>query len=151
MNSLSRNTEMSHKNLEEDNITSPNKIYIPNERENISPFNMDMNLGMPSEVKNMNKETERIQNKNSENRRIIDRIKMNCCCIYFWFCFARKKKNIQNILLDEGMNVIVENLDIMNIFNKIYIADIIGQSLKKNENIFDMSDTCKQKLQDLVK
>ena len=151
MNSISRNTEASHKNLEEDNLRSPNEIYIPNERENISPFNMDMNLGMPSEVKNMNKETERIQNKNSENRRIIDRINMNCCCIYFWFCFARKKKNIQNILLDEGMNVIAENLDIMNIFNKIYIADIIGQSLKKNENIFDMSDTCKQKLQDLVK
>ena len=151
MNSLSRNTETSHKNLEEDNLRSPNEINIPNERENISPFNMDMNFGMPSELKNMNKETERIQNKNSENRRIIDRIKMNCCCIYFWFCFARKKKNIQNILLDEGMNVIVENLDIMNIFNKIYIADIIGQSLKKSENIFDMSDTCKQKLQDLVK
>ena len=109
-----------------------------------------MDFRPPSEEKNVNKETERINSKDSENRRIIDRIKMNCFCIYFWFCFSRKRKNIQNILLDEGKNIIVENLDIMNLFNKIYIADKIGQSLKKTGNIVEMSDICKQKMQDLA-
>ena len=70
---------------------------------------------------------------------------MNCCCIYFWFCFARKKKNVQNILLDEGMDIIIENLDIMNIFRKIYNINKIEQSLKVNE-IINMSNKCKQKL-----
>ena len=151
MNSLSKITEASHKYLEEDNLRSSNEINVPKDRENVSPSNMNLDVGMPSELKIMNKSTKTIQSKNSENRRIVDRIKMNCCCICFWFCFARKKKNIQKILLDEGMNIIVENLDIINIFNKIYIANIIGQSLKKTENIFEMSETCKQKMQDLVK
>ena len=93
------------------------------------------------------KETER----GGENRRIIDRIKMKCCCVYFWFCFARKKKNIQNILLDEGMRVIVEKLDIINIFKKIYSTEFIEKSLKIKGNVFEMSDTCKQKMKLYIK
>lgn len=87
----------------------------------------------------------------SENRQIIDKIKMKCYCVYLWFCFARKKKNIENILLDEGMRVVVENLDIINIFKKIHDAELIGETLRKGENLFEMSDTCKQKMQALNK
>ena len=71
----------------------------------------------------------------SENRQIIDKIKMKCYCVYLWFCFKRKKKNIENILLDEGMRVVVENLDIINIFKKIHDAELIGETLRKGENL----------------
>ena len=74
---------------------------------------------------------------------------MNCCCVYFWFCFARKKKNIQNILLDEGIDIIVENLDIMNVFKRIYNFKKIEQSLKVNE-IIGISDKCNIKLSELT-
>lgn len=87
--------------------------------------------------------------KNGENRRIIERIKMKCYCVYLWFCFARKKKTIENILLDEGMRLVVEKLDIINIFKRIHDADFIEEALKKGDNLFEMSDTCKQKLHSL--
>lgn len=126
--------------IEEDNlkgIDSNNNIY--NKDKNANRVNENM---VHSEVKMVEKETDR----GGKNRRIIDRIKMKCCCVYFWFCFARKKKNIQNVLLDEGMRVIVEKLDIINIFKKIYSTEFIEQSLKIKGNMFEMSDTCKQKM-----
>ena len=43
------------------------------------------------------------------------------------------------------MDIIIENLDIMNIFRKIYNINKIEQSLKVNE-IINMSNKCKQKL-----
>ena len=126
--------------IEEDNlkgIDSNNNIYNKDKNANLVNENM-----VQSEVKMVEKETDR----GGKNRRIIDRIKMKCCCVYFWFCFARKKKNIQNVLLDEGMRVIVEKLDIINIFKKIYSTEFIEQSLKIKGNMFEMSDTCKQKM-----
>ena len=121
----------SNKNLNEDTLKNRNENNMYN---NSKDTNM---INIASE--------ERIVNKENKNRSIIDTIKMNCCCIYFWFCFARKKKNVQNILLDEGMDIIIENLDIMNIFRKIYNINKIEQSFKVNE-IINMSDKCKQKL-----
>jgi len=61
-------------------------------------------------------------------RKIIDKIKINkkrtCCC----FLCTRKKRNIQNILLDEGMRIITEKLDILNMFKKMFRDE------KKQEN-----------------
>ena len=141
--SLSRNDEMTNKNLEEGNLKNPNENDINNIQKDINMFNIK------SEEIIINKE---IVNT-GENRRIIDRIKMNTCCLYFWFCFARKKKNIQNILLDEGLDIIIENLDIMNIFKKIYNMNMIENSMKSNGNCLDinMSDNCKLKLQELFR
>ena len=96
-------------------------------------YNKDKVINMQSEIKMAdNKETDR----GYEDRRIIDRIKMRCCCVYFWLCFARKKKNIQNVLLDEGMKIIKEKLDIINIFKKIYSIEFIEKTLKiKGRNV----------------
>ena len=132
---------MTNKNLEEDNLKNQNENNIYNNQNNVYISNIK------SEDKIVNKEIER----KGEGRKIIDRIKLNCCCIYFWFCFARKKKNIQNILLDEGMDIIIENLDIMNIFKKIYNMNMIENSLKSNGNSWNMSDNCKIKLQELFR
>ena len=139
--SISKNNELTNKNLEEDHLKNPDEIDIYNNDNpnNVNHFNNGH--GMPSEDKFMNKETER----NIYSRRIVDRIKVNCCCIYFWFCFARKKKNTQNVLWDEGMDILVENLDIMNIFKKVYNMNLVEETLKVNE-LFDMSEKCKTKI-----
>ena len=136
--SLSKNNELTSKNLAEDNLKNMDDINIYNNRNDVNKFNFVSS--MKSEDKFV-KETER----NRDDRRIIDRIKINCCCIYFWFCFARKKKNIQNVLLDEGKDIIVENLDIMNISKKIYNMNKLEETIRVNE-IFEMSDKCKTKL-----
>ena len=130
-----------NKNTVEEDIlkgTDMNNIY---NKDKITNAGNAENM-MQSEVKMVHKETDR----GCENRRIIDRIKMKCCCVYFWFCFARKKKNIQNVLLDECMRVIVEKLDIINIFKKIYSTEFIEKTLKIKGNMLEMSDTCKQKI-----
>ena len=84
-----------------------------------------------------------------DKRNIITRIKFNKCCIYFFFLCAKRRKNVQNILLNEGMAIITQNLDVINIFNKIYrdgkIEDII-----KNHTL-KMSDECTNKLVRLKK
>ena len=47
--------------------------------------------------------------------------------------------------MDEGKDIIVENLDIMNVFKKIYNMNKLEETIKANE-IFEMSDKCKTKL-----
>ena len=89
------------------------------------------------------------KNKEVEKRNYITKIKLNKCCIYFFFLCAKRRKNAQNILINEGMSVITQNLDILNIFNKIYregkIEDII-----KNRTL-KMSDECVNRLIKLKK
>jgi hypothetical protein len=87
---------------------------------------------------------EKIKNQEIEKRNIITHIKINKCYICFFFLCIKRRKNIQNILINEGMSVITQNLDVVNIFNKIYrdgkIEDII-----KNHTI-KMSDECVNRL-----
>jgi hypothetical protein len=82
-------------------------------------------------------------NQNKDN--IISKIKIKRASIYCGFLFIRKRKTIENILLDEGMNLIKEKLDIFYIFDIIYRSGKIHEKLVKEE-IFEMSDKCKKKL-----
>ena len=77
---------------------------------------------------------------------IINKIKMNKFCTYFCFLCVRKRKNMENILIDEGMKVITEKLDIMNLFKKIVRDEIIQEREKINDDLIEMSDECKAKL-----
>ena len=143
INANSGKNEMNIKNIEENELKSPNEIYDYKDKYQENINNIDNAAQFEGKEK-----TERNED---ENRRIIDRVKMKCCCIYFWFCFARKKKNIDNVLLDEGMRIIVENLDIINIFKKIHSADIIEKTLKARGSLIEMSEECKQKIHFLNK
>ena len=125
---------LTNKNLNEENLKSPTPDLNIQSNEKLGGI-----LSMNEKI--INKEIGEKNSNIGESSQIIDRIKMNYCCIYFWFCFARKKKNIQNILLDECMNIIIENLDIMNIFKKIHAIDTIGGFLKETEHI-NMSNRC---------
>ena len=143
INANSGKNEMNIKNIEENELKSPNEIYDYKDKYQENINNIDNAAQFEGKEK-----TERNED---ENRRIIDRVKMKCCCIYFWFCFARKKKNIDNVLLDEGMRIIVENLDIINIFKKINSAEIIEKTLKARGSLIEMSEECKQKIHFLNK
>jgi len=59
------------------------------------------------------------ENENGNNKapKIMDKIKLNRACIYCCFFCARKRKNVENILLDEGINIICEKLDLINLFH----------------------------------
>ena len=76
---------------------------------------------------------------------IISEIKLNKFKIYFCFLCIRKAKNVQNILLDEGMKIINEKLDILNLFRKIYKDDIANEKFTKID-FKKMSEECRENL-----
>lgn len=85
--------------------------------------------------------------KDEENRGIINKIKINKICIYLCFLCVRNRKNTENILLNEGKKLIMEKLDIRNIFKKLYRDD---ENLNDEKGI-NMSETCKNSLQEIYK
>jgi len=94
-------------------------------------------------INNCNTNIKEEFNQNKEN--IISKIKIKRCSIYFCFLFIRKRKTVENVLLDEGMNIINEKLNIFNIFDKMYTSEKIHEKLIKQE-IFEMSNEGKKKL-----
>ena len=62
----------------------------------------------------------------------------------FFIC-AKKRKNINNYVLDEGIKIIIEKLDILNIFRKMFKEEKIGD---KNASgyFIGMTEECKQKI-----
>ena len=65
------------------------------------------------------------------------------CC--FW-CTSRKK-NVNKVLFEEGSKVITERLDIMDMFNDLYIIGIMQQKLGIEAKGMNMSDRCKNNFQ----
>ena len=65
------------------------------------------------------------------------------CC--FW-CSSRKR-NVNKVLFEEGSKLITERLDIMNMFNDLYIIGIMQQKLGIDAKGMNMSDRCKNNLQ----
>ena len=60
------------------------------------------------------------------------------CC--FWF--TNKKKNVNRALFEEGSKIITERLDIMNMFNHLFIADIVQKKIGVEARGINMSENC---------
>ena len=99
------------------------------------------NIKEPNIFKN-NKETEK------ESKKKINKVRLSKLNIYFCLCCARKRKNLENILIDEGMSIISERLDIMNIFIKLFRDEKIQENLHKPDT-FEISDECKRKIKEI--
>ena len=76
---------------------------------------------------------------------LVKKIRMNRACIYLWFCFVRRRRITENVLLNEGMDLISKRLDIFNIFEKIYKAEQRNEPL--TNKVFSMSNECKTALE----
>ena len=85
-----------------------------------------------------------------KNEYLIKTIKLNILCIHFGFCCLRSINNINNILLDEGMKIITEQLDGVNIFRILYKTSKIEHLVKEEVLKLNMSDESKQKLAKLI-
>ena len=87
-----------------------------------------------------------VEEKVIDQRKIINKINTNLLCIYFCFCFVRKRENFGNALLDEAMNIITEKLDIYNMFRNFYYIDELKKKSNYEYKYFEMSDECKSNL-----
>jgi len=82
--------------------------------------------------------------------KVVKKIKFNSFCVYCCICCLKKRKIVQNILIEEGMKIISENLDIFNIFIRLQKGKKEKQSLiKEKEDTIKMSDVCQKNLKDI--
>ena len=86
------------------------------------------------------------RNKVIKNEEILENINLNIFCYY---CL-KKKKNMDINLLEEGMKVISEKLDIMNLFTKIYQDEKVYDKLLVKVGGVKMSTDCVNNL-DIIK
>ena len=123
-------------NLDNKNVND-NKMHNQKDIYNIE--GNDFNMSNSNEEKEIDKD--------KDQRKIIERVKISkwstCCC----FLCARKFNNMQNILLDEGMRIIMEKLDIRFLFKRILRDEKIQENYDFKDERINMSDECKQKLQ----
>ena len=64
------------------------------------------------------------------------------CC--FW-C-SSKKRNLNRILFEEGSKIITKRLDIMNMFNKLYVVEIMQKNLGIEYRGMSMTSNCKNSI-----
>ena len=130
-----------------------NYININKER-----LNLKQNKGFPYRLNEINNETifsnnqilsaEEKNKSNEENsRNIIENIYINNFFVIFAFCCIRKRKNFNCFFLEEGLEILKERLDILNIFKKMYYEEQILEKYNYKRNEIEMSDNCKQKFQ----
>ena len=137
---------------------------INNEKNNINLLNSNSNLqGVDQEIFKRKKsgisqsdKLENITNINyynstpnhiedhQENNNYLKKVRLNRACVYLWFCFVRRRKILDNILIDEGMDFISKRLDIFNLFDKVYKLELRNEKI--NNKVLPMSDECKTRL-----
>ena len=78
---------------------------------------------------------------------IKEKVDINYFFLIFSFCCIRKIKTVNSYVLEEGVNIIKERLDILNIFTKLYYDEKIHDYFKNKNNEIEMSINCKKKLQ----
>ena len=82
-----------------------------------------------------------------EKRNIIKEVYINKFFVIFAFCCIKKRKNVNIYILEEGIELIKEKLDILNIFKKLFYEEQLLNDFKNTKNEIKMSDKCKQKIE----
>ena len=142
---ISKEEKGENKNDNDSNQNIRNKKTLDNKDEKKEDIPTERSNGNNEKNKNKDKDKEK------QPKGIINKIKVNKFCTYFCFLCVRKRKNIENALIDEGMKVITEKLDIMNLFKKIYRDEVLQEKEKIIDDIIEMSEECKGKLHSLNK
>ena len=121
--------------------------YNLNDLNNMNLSSSKSKANIPDDADLDNKKTvfENSKVDSSYNEKsLVKKVRMNRACIYLWFCFVRRRRITENVLLNEGMDLISKRLDIFNIFEKIYKAEQRNEPL--TNKVFSMSNECKTAL-----
>ena len=120
-------------------IKKKNYINSSTEIKDINIFNFNMNnIKYKREYNRHNS----MNQFNIPKERLVKKIIIKRGCIYFCFFCIKKRKNLQNILLDEGIKIITDKLDLLNIFKHLCINE-------KNGEIINMTDNCKKNIEQI--
>ena len=89
-----------------------------------------------------------VESEIESKRNKINRLSFSCVDLYLCLLCTRKRRIIQNILIDEGIDLFTKKLDVINIFRQL-------MRIEKYEHLnnllkpVEMSDECKLRLQKL--
>ena len=91
------------------------------------------------------------EDKDSEHNWVIYKITLKDLLISKFYCCSKKRKNVYDLILKESMKIIMEKLDILNIFRNQYFIEYLINDSKKNFNEMKMSKELLNDLSEIVK
>ena len=103
----------------------------------------DENLYEEDRCKNKFEDRKRNLDGNADIHGVVDKISLNKFLVHIFFCCIRIPKNMKNILLDEGMRIIIEQLEIFNLFIKLYKEEKMQRNIDQKAYQIEMSDEFK--------
>ena len=155
------NTEikyMNNKNSEEKYFTkNKNKVDISSFKKDPKIKNVDVQ-SIKSSYEDINKnDIESVytmpkkskNNEDNKNNWIIEEISLKDMLISIFYCCGKKRRKVYNILLNEAMRIIMENLDIFNIFKNLNSIDYSNNHFNKNVDIIKMSGECSKAIAEI--
>ena len=107
----------------------------------------DINKNDLESFYNMSKKSK--NSTDNTNNWIIEEIGLKDLLISVFYCCGKKRRKMYNMLLNEGMKVIIEKLDISNIFKNIYSIECSNNDFCKSMNIIKMSGECVKALSEI--
>ena len=143
--SISKNKTLNAASTKKENENDIKVNFVAN-------FDENNKKEVEKEIKDFSKELEREKkSQNNSKRSVIKKINHNKFCLYFCFCCVRKRKNIENLLIDEGMKIVTEKLDLMNLFKILYKEEKNQTNSDTKFEVIEMSEECIIGLQKLNK
>ena len=127
---------------------------------NIDFMNKEKNLLKKANTKQ--KEENQITNSNNSNvinskndgflsNSIINEIPMNKFLNYFTCCCNKERKILNNILLNEGMDLLAEKLDIINLFKKVCLVDKMDEKKNLESEYFEMTGQASEIMRNVLR
>ncbi len=132
---------------EKRNFSSTLRAY--ESEESINRKNYSKKIDIVNDLNFINKinQEEKEKYKKNKNKEIINQIRVNK--LNYILCFkCCRKKDLNNLLLDEAIKIIIKKLDIFEIFRKIYKAEKIKNKYI-SEYPIEMSKECIQNIKDI--
>ena len=138
------------------------------------PFNVNNNFDMSNDEKlnsndknNMDQNSNDLQNLERNSKNYVDsngrategKVEMNNRNNLFekisvnliWLYCLSSKTNMEKVIFDEGTKLISKNLDIMNIFDKLYLIERIQKNVNVDLEYMDMTERFKRKVDSVLK
>ena len=112
-----------------------------NSNDDVKIYSKASNIPIQPRIKELE-----IEQKNELSNNLINKLEKTQYLFHLCFLCTNKRKNINNILFEEGMNIVSEKLDIFNIFKIVNRNDIYD-----NIDKIEMSKECVKNLNNLNK
>ncbi len=112
--------------------------------ESIKGVYKDINKNSSEPLSNITKNNK--TDRENENNWIIENMTLKDIFISIFYCCKKKKRNVYKILVNESMNVVMEKLDIFNIFRNICLTEYYNYELNNKLDIIKMSEESSKSL-----